>query len=175
MISDLDYPLQIVSVILVIRCEGKYLLVQRSSNDDVFPGKWQNLGGKVELGETVEQAIKREVNEEIGLKLDKHPFFLQSYSWKKDSNSPIRLGLIFLFELPGKLRNYKIKINPELANFKWFTFEEAKNFNERDKLIGKDSPTGTFGQLSRATLLKSSLITTKETIFKNKGALPNHL
>ncbi len=78
--------LQIVSVIAVIRNnKGNYLLVQRAKNDDIFPLKWQNLGGKIELFETVEEALRREIEEEIVLALkDINPIFLQSYSWKKD-------------------------------------------------------------------------------------------
>lgn len=149
-------PLQIVSVIVVIRCSRKFLLVQRNENDDIFPGKWQNLGGKVELGETVENAIKREVEEEIGFKIDKHPIFLQSYSWKKDDNSPVRLGLIFLIDLSRSPKDYEVRLDSELADFAWVTLQEAEKLNREDKLIGKDSPTGTFGQLSQVKVLASS-------------------
>lgn len=142
-------PLQIVSVIVVIRCSKKFLLVQRNKDDDIFPGKWQNLGGKIELGETVEKAVKREAEEEIGLKIDKHPVFLQSYSWKKDNDSPVRLGLIFLIELSGTPEDYRIKLDPELSDSGWFTLAKAKKMNKIDLLIGRDSPTGTFGQLSQ--------------------------
>lgn len=143
----MSQPLQIVSVIISLRCEGKFLLVQRDKNDDIFPGKWQNLGGKIELGETVEEAVKREIKEEIGIEIKKHPFFLQSYSWKKDDESPVRLGLIFLIELEGKTEKYQIKLESELVNYGWFTLEKIERMNNQDKLIGKDSPTGTFGQL----------------------------
>lgn len=142
-------PLQIVSIIVVIKCQDRFLLVQRNENDDIFPGKWQNLGGKIELGETVESAIKREVKEEIGLEIGQHPIFLQSYSWKKDGESPVRLGLIFLINLEGKSDDYKIKLDNELSNFGWFNLNETKKMNEEDKLIGKDSPTGTYGQISQ--------------------------
>ncbi|MFH1863315.1 MAG: NUDIX hydrolase [bacterium] len=144
----MNQPLQIVSVIIVLECESKFLLVQRNKNDDIFPGKWQNLGGKIEPGETVENAIRREVREEIGLEIDKYPTFLQSYSWKKDNNSPVRLGLIFLVNLKGKIKDYQINLDNELENFGWFMFKEINKMNEKDMLIGKDSPTGTFGQLS---------------------------
>ncbi len=140
-------PLQIASVIVVIRCRNKFLLVQRSEDDDIFPGKWQNLGGKIELGETIESAIKREVKEEIGLTVNQKPVFLQSYSWKKDEDSPARLGIIFLLKLSGTIKDYKIKLDEELNNFEWFTFDEAKKMNKGGQLIGKDSPTGTFAQL----------------------------
>lgn len=146
-------PLQIVSVIVALKCRDKFLLVQRDKNDEIFPGKWQNLGGKIEVGEQVEEAIKREVEEEIGIKVDKHPVFLQSYSWKKDEVSPIRLGLIFLISLGGKTEDYKIKLDLELTNYGWFTYKEIEQMNEKDILIGKNSPTGTFGQLSQVKSL----------------------
>lgn len=144
-------PLQIISVIVVIKCQGKFLLVQRSENDDIFPSKWQNLGGKIELGETVEEAVKREVREEIGIKVNKHPIFIQSYSWKKDEESPVRLGLIFLIELSGKPKEYKIKLDSELVSHSWSTLKQVDKMNRQDKLIGKDSYTGTFAQLVRAS------------------------
>ncbi|MFA4827375.1 MAG: NUDIX hydrolase [Candidatus Shapirobacteria bacterium] len=138
-------PLQVISVILVIRCQGKFLLVQRSEKDDVFPGYWQNMGGKIEIGETVENAIAREMEEEVGLKLDKTPIFLHSYSWKKDNDSPTKLGLIFLVELSGKTKDQKVRLSDELERYGWYSIEEAKEI----KTIGPDSPTGTLGQLNK--------------------------
>ena len=138
-------PLQVISVILVIRCQNKFLLVQRSEKDDIFPGFWQNMGGKIEVGETVETAISREMMEEVNLKSESTPVFLQSYSWKKDNDSPIKLGLMFLIELSNAIDNYKINLCDELEKYGWFTLEEAKTL----KTIGPDSPTGTLGQLKQ--------------------------
>ena len=141
--------LQIVSVIAVLRNKkGKYLLVQRAKDDDILPLKWQNLGGKVELGERVENTLIREINEEIGVKVihKNKPIFLQSYSWKKDENSDVRLGLIFLIELQ---KNISIKISEELNDYGWFSYEEIKKLDT----IGKDSPTGTLGQIKEASLI----------------------
>ena len=136
-------PLQIVSVIIIIKCSGKYLLVQRSKDDDIFPGKWQNMGGKVELGERLEESIKREILEEIGLKIDSHPQFIMSYSWKKDEDSPVRLGIIFQVDLEGTVDKYKINLDNELENYGWYLLSEAEKLDT----IGIDSPTGTLGQL----------------------------
>lgn len=143
-------PLQIVSVIIVLKSSTKYLLVKRSIKDSIFPGKWQNMGGKVELGEKVEEAIKREVREEVGLTVGKTPIFLKSYSWKKDKNDPFRLGLIFLIYLEKNFSDYKIKLDKELSDFMWLEPEEIAKMNEKDLLIGKDSPTGTFQQILEA-------------------------
>ena len=138
-------PLQITSVILVIRCQNRFLLVQRSKNDDIFPGFWQNMGGKIEIGETVEKAITREMREEVGLNLESTPVFLYSYSWKKDKISPTKLGLIFLIDLKGTIDKYQVSLCKELEKFGWFNLEEAKTL----KTIGPDSPTGTLGQLKQ--------------------------
>jgi len=147
------YPLQIVSIIVAIRCQGKYLLVQRDSKDDIFPSKWQNPGGKIELGETIEEAIKREIKEEVGISINCHPIFLQSYAWKKDSD-PVRLGIIFLIDLKGKISAHKIKLALELVAYKWLTIQKIKKLNSLNKLIGKESPTGTLGQLLKAESIK---------------------
>lgn len=143
-------PLQVVSIIVVIRCENKYLLVQRSLEDDIFPGKWQNAGGKVEIGEKIEDAIKREIMEETGISFGKStPKFLMSYSWKKDDSAPCRLGLIFLEVLEGKIGDYCVKLESDLIDYKWVSLEDAKTMD----LIGQDSPTGTYGQLKKAAEL----------------------
>lgn len=141
-------PLQVISVILVIRSEGKFLLVQRSEKDDIFPGHWQNMGGKIEIGETVENAIAREMMEEVGIKLESTPIFLHSYSWKKDDDSPTKLGLIFLIEMTKKIEDIEVALCDELEKYGWYTIDEAKEI----KTIGPDSPTGTLGQLSKASL-----------------------
>jgi len=141
-------PLQVVSVILVIKSEDKFLLVQRSEKDDIFAGYWQNMGGKIEVGETVEMAIGREMMEEVGIKLESTPVFLHSYSWKKDEDSPTKLGLIFLIEMSKKIEDIKIVLCDELENYGWYTAEEAVQM----KTIGPGSPTGTLGQLAKAAL-----------------------
>lgn len=140
-------PLQIVSIIAVFHCQDKFLLVKRREDDDIFPGKWQNLGGKIELGEFVEQALAREIKEEVGLELNGAiPEYLQSYSWKKDDKTPVRLGLIFLIDLDKTIKDYIIKLDKELADYGWFTMKNAFTLD----LIGHGHSKGTSAQLLAA-------------------------
>lgn len=48
---------------------GKYLLARRSENSRDEAGKWDPGGGKVEYGENIEDALRREVREEYRAKI----------------------------------------------------------------------------------------------------------
>jgi len=50
----------------VVEHEGKYLVAQRKKHQHQG-GKWEFPGGKVEQGETLEQALVRELQEEVGI------------------------------------------------------------------------------------------------------------
>ena len=50
----------------VILKDGKILLILRKNNNE-YNGIWSNPGGKVEEGETVEEAVIREIREELGI------------------------------------------------------------------------------------------------------------
>lgn len=51
----------------LIERDGKYLVTRRSKLSTYMPLKWDIPGGIVEPGETLEEAIHREVSEETGL------------------------------------------------------------------------------------------------------------
>ena len=53
---------------LVVNTRGDLLLQRRSLRKDIQPGRWDtSVGGHVAFGETIEQALLREMQEEIGL------------------------------------------------------------------------------------------------------------
>ena len=58
----------ILATLCYVKQNGKTLMVHRNKKpDDIHAGKWNGLGGKFEAGETPEECIKREVEEEAGL------------------------------------------------------------------------------------------------------------
>ena len=58
-----------------IEKENKYLMLYRNKSDkDPNKGKWLGIGGKLEKGETPDEAAVREVYEETGLILDGYEY-----------------------------------------------------------------------------------------------------
>ena len=52
---------------LFIRPDGKILLGLRAPSKKVWPGHWDTIGGHVEDGESLDDALIREVQEEAGV------------------------------------------------------------------------------------------------------------
>ena len=63
-IKDIDMLL--VSAVALIDCDGRVLLAKRPESK-TMAGLWEFPGGKIELGETPETALIRELNEELGI------------------------------------------------------------------------------------------------------------
>lgn len=75
----------------VFNSKGELYLQKRPDWKKIQPGKWDTaVGGHVDLGESVEQALEREVREEIGI-TDYEPTRLQHYVFQ----SSVERELVF--------------------------------------------------------------------------------
>lgn len=61
-----DRPITDVAVGVLIDPQGRFLLTSRPPGK-VYAGYWEFPGGKVEAGESVAEALRRELQEEIGV------------------------------------------------------------------------------------------------------------
>jgi 8-oxo-dGTP diphosphatase len=102
--------------IIFVNDQHKVLLFLRDDKPEIpYPGLWDILGGHVEEGETPEQCIKREMQEEIGLELNEFALF-RVY----DFNDRIE----YTFWKKADLDIDRIPLN-EGQCLKWFSREEA--------------------------------------------------
>ncbi len=62
-------PLVQVAVGVLLQGDGAFLLTSRPPGK-VYAGYWEFPGGKLEAGETVQQALARELHEEIGIAIE---------------------------------------------------------------------------------------------------------
>ncbi len=93
-----------VAVGVLIECdsqgrEGRFLLTTRPAGK-VYAGFWEFPGGKVEAGETVEQALKRELFEELGIEIG------AAHAWKIEimdyPHARVRLHFCKVYEWQGE-------------------------------------------------------------------------
>ena len=95
-----DRPVVDVAVGVLIRADGDFLLTSRPAGK-VYDGYWEFPGGKLEAGETVEQALRRELHEEIGITID------AAHLWKVElvdyPHALVRLNFCKVFDWRGEL------------------------------------------------------------------------
>lgn len=101
-----------VAVGVLIRRDGSFLLTSRPPGK-VYEGYWEFPGGKVEAGETVEQALRRELLEEIGVVIGAvHPWRVERVDYP---HALVRLNFCKVFDWRGELHMH------EGQSFSWET------------------------------------------------------
>ena len=131
-----DRPVVDVAVGVLIRADGDFLLTSRPAGK-VYDGYWEFPGGKLEAGETVEQALRRELHEEIGITID------AAHLWKVElvdyPHALVRLNFCKVFHWQGELhmregqlyawQRLPVEVQPVLAGtlpvMAWFAQEQG--------------------------------------------------
>ncbi len=100
--------------------EGKILLVKSPK----WHNKWIMPGGHIDPGETIDEALLREVEEEVGLPLKSEGVI--AYGELIGSQDFDRPAHFIYFDILCKTENSDIKLdNEELTEYKWVTPKEA--------------------------------------------------
>jgi isopentenyl-diphosphate delta-isomerase type 1 len=100
--------------------KGELLLQKRSVKKDIQPGKWDtSVGGHVDYGETVEEALVREVREELGIQTFT-PEFLRSYIFESDIEKEMIYSYKTVYEGPF------VFAPEEIDEIRFWTMEEIE-------------------------------------------------
>ena len=93
-----------VAVGVLIRLDGQFLLTSRPPGK-VYEGYWEFPGGKLEQGESVEQALRRELQEEIGITIAAvHPWKVEMVDYP---HALVRLHFCKVYEWAGELQMHE--------------------------------------------------------------------
>jgi len=120
----------------IIHKDGKFLIVRRSLDKKVWPGKWTVPGGGLEIDDYIdtpvstkdnnwyyalETSLRREVKEEVNLEMGKVSYLLDLAFIRPDGVPVITLSFYAPWE------KGEIKLNSENIEYKWIEAGEAKN------------------------------------------------
>ena len=105
-------------------CYGrKFLLIKRTTEARGDYYHWEFPGGRLEFGESPMQALKREINEETGLEVEKL-ILLNAWNSFKDECTEI-IGLTYICTANGD----NVMLSKEHSDYEWVTYEEMKDYN----------------------------------------------
>ena len=107
----------------VIERDGAILICQRSRGD-THPLKWEFPGGKVERGESLHEALQRELEEELAIQAQIGPEVARS-SHRYKGRLPVQLVFFSVREFHGE---------PQNRNFQQIRWEAPAKLMEYDFL-----------------------------------------
>ena len=125
-------PTQRLVVAAVVRdAAGRVLLCRMPRNRGVFPGQWGLPGGGVEPGETLDEALARELREEVGLEIgEARPLFFKERVAEKlfPDGSRRRLHMVFLVS-ECRAREGEIVLNDEFEASAWVSADRLADYD----------------------------------------------
>jgi 8-oxo-dGTP diphosphatase len=120
--SEREYPKRpIASVAACVFQDGRILLVQRGTPPS--KGKWSVPGGAIELGESLQETAKRELDEECGVEIEVGDLFDVENFIIRDKDGSIRYHYIVTYLTANYIAG-DIKPGSDELDVCWATREE---------------------------------------------------
>jgi 8-oxo-dGTP diphosphatase len=121
------YPKQpIVGVGAIVICDGRILLEKRKGEPG--RGKWSIPGGLVELGESLELAVIREVREETGLDVEKPEHIDVVDNIIRDQNGEVKYHFVMV-DYFLKLKGGELQAASDAEELRWVPFDEVERYD----------------------------------------------
>lgn len=124
------YPeVPLVAVAAVVRKNDSVLLIKR--NNEPNKGKWTVPGGLVHLGERMEDAAIREVEEEVSLKVQLDGVLEVAENISRDENQRVLFHYVIIDYLAHPVSGEEKK-NEEVADLRWVKKNEFAEYELTD-------------------------------------------
>lgn len=123
----IDYVFGLSVRVLLANEEGKILILKRSTDSKTNPGKWELPGGKVDQGESFDQALIREVHEETQLKIT-----LDHVVGVSEQNLHLIRAVHII--MSGKIIQGNLTLSSEHEGYAWVFFENLAEYELADWL-----------------------------------------
>lgn len=118
----------IVNVEAAIYRDDKWLIIKRSNKEEHAPGLLSLVGGKAEtesaMGDVLEEALKREIMEEVGIEVSDVMHYVESKSFISDKGQAV-IDIVFLCEYKsGEVRCVSMD---EVSEVHWMIAKDIIN------------------------------------------------
>ena len=128
-----NYPERPVVAVGVMLLDGdRILLVQRGKPPQV--GTWTVPGGKVELGETLEEAALRELHEETGLSCTLGPLVEVLDRVVRDRSGTVEYHFVIL-DFLGTAPTGELTAASDVADARWVAIADLGDYETSDGLL----------------------------------------
>ncbi len=120
-----------VVVGLVWNASDELLFCRMSPERGVFPGQWGFPGGGIEPGETMVEALERELGEEIGIGVrDIRPAFFKDCLHQKIFADGRRRPVYMIFLVfHCRAASESIRLNDEFVEHRWLTEDGVRGMD----------------------------------------------
>lgn len=114
---------------IIMNEENKVLLCKMTTGLGVYPGQWGLVGGGVEEGELIEDALKREIREEVGLEVENVVSYWFHDEVKEKMYPDGSKGMVYMVYLLFDARAQgDVVLNQEWEEFAWVSIEELSSY-----------------------------------------------
>jgi nucleoside triphosphatase len=122
---------RLIVVPIIRRGDGRYLLIKMPPHRGVFPGQWGLPGGGVEESERIEDALRREVREELQLELSTmEPLYFKGQVHEKLQPSGERQTMYMVFLIYACTTDGRDPvINEEFEVLAWVAPHELEDYD----------------------------------------------
>lgn len=110
--------------------KGRVLAVKRAETETFLPGYFEMPGGKIDFGEDPELALKREYEEEVGLKINVGKPF-RTFAYVSSGGDRHTVEIIYLVSLAAE--NQNIVLGKDHTEFHWIGEDEVVNYKFSDE------------------------------------------
>lgn len=127
-----------IALTAIIHKDGKFLITKRSLDKKAFPGKWTVPGGGLETDDyintkptteagqwyyAVENALRREIKEEVNIEVDK-PKYLLDLTFIRPDGIPVVVLSYYCNYVAGD-----VKLDDDSVDYAWVSVNELDKYD----------------------------------------------